>query len=424
MADRHRGRTEAIADFLVEGARVCLDRHHESPVDFTIDKSGRQTRAVAEWEHTVERTRDAWRNEIDTTEAGACACTLAAVELSVGLVAVHRAETRTGAEYYVAPAGATIEDLEDCIRLEVSGVDRGNLGSVSRRLIEKINQVRSGDSNLPAMAGVTGFRCRIWSEKAREQAGVQFAPGQVMVAVKGGEIVEGGAPLDLIIDKVKTVQSLFYRTTELMKGLPHRKRGGPVKKIQESCRPWLFQAVPGSYQFAVAVQEPQQPELDMFEATDPRPKEIADKFLDILKASIESPEDTLPDVVQDADYRDTFLKLTRSLAPTGKGFNQLDIRSTAENSTITLDPTTRAVVTAAIRKHRSSSCAEPEPESKTEQIRGILRALHLDRDWIEILEGTERIKIDQVGEAVSRCAPASSATRSRIWSASTAMRAT
>ena len=160
MADRHRGLTEAIADFLVEGARVCLDRHHESPVDFTIDKSGRQTRAVAEWEHTDERTRDAWRNEIDTTEAGACACTLAAVELAVGLVAVHRAETRTGADYYVAPAGATIEDLEDCIRLEVSGVDRGNLRSVYRRLIEKINQVRSGASNLPAMAGVTGFRCR------------------------------------------------------------------------------------------------------------------------------------------------------------------------------------------------------------------------------------------------------------------------
>lgn len=57
-------------------------------------------------------------------------------------------------------AGATIEDLEDCIRLEVSGVDRGNLRSVYRRLIEKINQVRSGASNLPAMAGVTGFRCR------------------------------------------------------------------------------------------------------------------------------------------------------------------------------------------------------------------------------------------------------------------------
>ncbi len=161
MADRHRGLTQAIADCLLEGARVCLDRHHKSPVDFTIDKSGGQMKAVAEWEQTDERTRGAWKNEIDTTEAGACACTLAAVELSDGLVAVHRAETRTGADYYVAPAGETIEDLEDCVRLEVSGVDRGDLGLISRRLNEKISQVRSGDSNLPAMAGVTGFRSRV-----------------------------------------------------------------------------------------------------------------------------------------------------------------------------------------------------------------------------------------------------------------------
>ena len=161
MANRHQGLTQAIADCLVEAARVCLDRHHESPVDFTIDKSGSQMIAVVEWEQTDERTRGAWKNEIDATEAGACACTLAAVELSEGFVAVYRAETRTGADYYVAPAGETIEDLEDCIRLEVSGVDRGDLRLISRRLNEKIDQVRSGDSNLPAMAGVTGFRSRV-----------------------------------------------------------------------------------------------------------------------------------------------------------------------------------------------------------------------------------------------------------------------
>ena len=161
MANRHQGLTQAIADCLLEGARVCLDRHHKSPVDFVIDKSGSQRRAVAEWDQTDDRTRGAWKNEIDTTEAGACACTLAAVELSTGFVAVHRAETRTGADYYVAPAGETIEDLEHCIRLEVSGVDRGDLGSISRRLTEKVEQARSGDSNLPAMAGVTGFRSRV-----------------------------------------------------------------------------------------------------------------------------------------------------------------------------------------------------------------------------------------------------------------------
>ena len=61
MANRHQGLTQAIADCLVEAARVCLDRHHESPVDFTIDKSGSQMIAVVEWEQTDERTRGAWK---------------------------------------------------------------------------------------------------------------------------------------------------------------------------------------------------------------------------------------------------------------------------------------------------------------------------------------------------------------------------
>ena len=160
MAQRHSGLTEAIAEYYTEGARVCLDRHHESPVEFEITRAGEMAQAVAEWDKTDKQTRQAWANEIDTTEAGACACTLAAVELSDRLVAVHRAETKTGADYYVAPVGTSPDDLEDCIRLEVSGVDRGNISVVAQRLKEKLEQAAAGASNLPAMAGVVGFRAR------------------------------------------------------------------------------------------------------------------------------------------------------------------------------------------------------------------------------------------------------------------------
>ena len=34
----------------------------------------------------------------------------------------------TGADYYVAPPGNSPEDLEDCLRLEVSGVDHDPKG--------------------------------------------------------------------------------------------------------------------------------------------------------------------------------------------------------------------------------------------------------------------------------------------------------
>jgi hypothetical protein len=82
---------------------------------------------------------------------------LAAVELTNGLVAVRRAENDTGADYYVAPAGTELNDLEEAIRLEVSGIDLGGKSDVKRRLKIKVDQAARGKSNLPAMAGIVGF---------------------------------------------------------------------------------------------------------------------------------------------------------------------------------------------------------------------------------------------------------------------------
>jgi len=39
--------------------------------------------------------------------------------------------------------------------------------------------------------------------------------------------------------------------------------------VQERCRPWFFQAPAGSYQFAVAIQEPRQGKLFGDDLPDP-----------------------------------------------------------------------------------------------------------------------------------------------------------
>ena len=186
-----------------------------------------------------------------------------------------------------------------------------------------------------------GLLQSIWNETAMGKAGVKFAPGQVVVSVKGGEVMTGGAPLDLIVEKVQTVQSLFYRTAEFLRGLPHRRRGQPSHELREMCRPWLFQAVAGSYQFAVAVQEPAQP--DFFLASKPKAHEVASHFLEIIRASVEEPDTVFPQIVPDTDYRGTFLKLARNLAPTGKSFLAMEIRSPQGSETITLVPSARRV---------------------------------------------------------------------------------
>jgi hypothetical protein len=161
MAERHPGLTQPIAACYVEAARVCLDRHHMSSTEFTVQNGSETVRAMVQWETTDERVRSAWANDIDTTEAGAYACALAAVELTGGLVAIRRAETGTGADYYIGPPDQPFDDLEGCLRLEVSGIDRGTAAAVARRLQQKIEQAAAGNSNLPAMAGVVGFRAQL-----------------------------------------------------------------------------------------------------------------------------------------------------------------------------------------------------------------------------------------------------------------------
>lgn len=242
----------------------------------------------------------------------------------------------------------------------------------------------------------------IWSDRVRERAGVKFTGGEVLVSVKGGEIVTGGAPLDLIVRKVEEVRALFYRTAELLINAPHRKRGPPSAEIQEMCRPWLFQAAPGSYQFVVRVQQPAQMHLFPDEAV--QIEKVATTFLHIIKATADDPEDALAQVVPDPEYRVTFLKLARNLAPTGQGFSQLELKpvSAPDTRPIILLPGSREAINHTLKKQRTSP---PDASAREEvQLRGVLRALHLDQDWLEITidssTGQKPIRIYDAGETV------------------------
>jgi len=159
MASRHTGLTTPLAQAYLEAARVCLDRFHASPVPFEIEGPSKMDTTVV-WQAADDRIAQAWANEDDTTECGAYACALAAIELAEGLVAIRRAETRTGADYYVNEPGTTRDDLEGSVRFEISGVSGGTQAAVSERLRNKLAQAARGDSNLPAMAGVVGFRAQ------------------------------------------------------------------------------------------------------------------------------------------------------------------------------------------------------------------------------------------------------------------------
>lgn len=242
----------------------------------------------------------------------------------------------------------------------------------------------------------------IWTTSAAEKAGVRFVPGDVLVAVKGGEVIYGGAPLDLIIRKVETIQAILFRTVEMLLQRTFRKRGGPEGEIQAMFRPWLLQAPAGSYQFAVRMQEPRQ--MGFWESERPKVERITHTFFTVLRASTTSPEVDLPVLVKDRDYCAAFLSLSRNLAPTGKTFERVEVMDASSPSEpgVSLGIEARQELNAALRKLKPPRAPiESEPSVA---LHGTLRALHLDEDWLEVVNadpaGPPHIRIDDAGDAL------------------------
>lgn len=160
LSKKHPGLTASMGDTFAEAASVCFCRFHTPPVKITVSCDQQDSLRIADYTAPNVRVCNAHANEIDATENGAYGVSLAVLENIKGLVAVKRAETLTGADWYVLPLGVESEDFEDCIRLEVSGISTGDSKSVQQRLRQKVEQTRRGASNLPAMAVVVGFQVR------------------------------------------------------------------------------------------------------------------------------------------------------------------------------------------------------------------------------------------------------------------------
>jgi len=161
LSKRHHAITPSIAADFYEAACVCLHRHHTSPQTFDLTDERAVGPVEIEWDAPGARIIAARASERPTTEAGASAITIAAVEHARGLFATARAEVGSGVDYYLLPDGVPFDDLEKAVRLEISGVSNGAAGRVRQRLREKVQQALRGDSNLPALAGVVGFEAKL-----------------------------------------------------------------------------------------------------------------------------------------------------------------------------------------------------------------------------------------------------------------------
>lgn len=141
-------------------AKVRLAAHHASPVAFRVSSWTQEATCSIQWAPLDDKLKRSYNNADDAKRDGAYVLAFAALEELEGLVGIGRAETKTGADYYVAPISAPLEDLESALRLEVSGTD-GSPTEVRARLTQKKRQALRGRADGPAIAAVVGFRSKL-----------------------------------------------------------------------------------------------------------------------------------------------------------------------------------------------------------------------------------------------------------------------
>ena len=228
----------------------------------------------------------------------------------------------------------------------------------------------------------------IWAEQ-RDASEVAGLPSdQVNVAMSGDDILMGGAPIGAVARCVEVVRSLVYRVAEFIRDVDHRLTGPPSPEILAACRPWILHVPAANYQFAVTIED-SVGQRELF--GDSGPCKIVDTLIDILRASAGSPEEELPLVVPARDYQHTFLRLTGDLSPSES--HKLSVWTPRHPEHISLDYTTRERTRAAL----NNTAQEP---MGPQAVRGILRAVDLDRGHIVVRDQQSKYKIDGIGNTL------------------------
>jgi hypothetical protein len=326
-------------------------------------------------------------------------------------IATRSGEQAHAVELYRAAAEAEEQALsalppEKARTLGITAVSAASLWFMSRDYAraQQVAYTWLSTDSLPLFATrqLRDLLQTVWGEERRAESEIRFLPGDITVSVSGGEILYGAAPLDLILQKVEEIKAFVVRTVEMKLGQPLRRGKTASESVREYFEPWLIQQPAGSYQFAVRVRTPQQ--TDFFPESMPEIATITTTTLDILRASVEDPEKELEHLVPDKDYRATFLKLARNLAPTGKTFQQLSVGSaTAAAAPVVMLPASRLGMNEALRRQAPRI---PESDLLTSvEIRGILRGLSLEKDWLDVAvkrdDGTtEEVRIHDAGETL------------------------
>jgi hypothetical protein len=146
-----------VCAYLGEAASVILSSLHPPPPPPTpaaLHQGAIRREAELVWRAPDAVQRSSHANDLEVVRDGACAVAIAAVHAHAGYVVRKRPRHGSGADYLMTRVG---DDAEHFIRLEVSGIARGDALELRARIAQKRAQLRAGRDARPGVAVVVAF---------------------------------------------------------------------------------------------------------------------------------------------------------------------------------------------------------------------------------------------------------------------------
>lgn len=220
--------------------------------------------------------------------------------------------------------------------------------------------------------------------------GLEYAGQGFELTMRGGEVGEGSAPLDLVVQESEQVRNLLVRSIERRAGFPFRPAGKlPAPEIIDMIQARATQARIGSFRFTVRLAAPAQMKL-FPELAAPKLEGLTgwlSKFMSAAASSHEGRAEALRELAPEKEYRVALLKLVRSIAPHGKRVSEVEFTpvekapdGAAERHPVVLNRDTKRALEEAIRMDAPA----PPPEQE-ESVEGTLRAVHLNDKWLIVV---------------------------------------
>jgi hypothetical protein len=143
--------------YYAEAAAICFEENNfTGSVSLKIEGAYTAQFHIT-WTPVNQQIKDMHNDLINETEYGAYCIAFLIIHLLTDLKIIRRSKRKTGFDYWLGDKTGEYP-FDNTARLEVSGILKGNIFDVKRRIKEKQIQVKQSDeSDLPAYIIVTEF---------------------------------------------------------------------------------------------------------------------------------------------------------------------------------------------------------------------------------------------------------------------------